>query len=311
MSERKRLLIVYHTQSGNTGRLAAAVLRGAQRVAEVDSVMKRAFDAGSEDLLGCDALLLGTPENFGYMSGALKDFFDRTYYPCEGRLTGLPFAVFVSAGNDGTGAVREIGRIANGYGWKAVAVHAPLTGKGRFDQDPWQLYHVDKDRSESKDLAKENPEKPQALIKTWFEEADKNMVLPLDDRNATELFAIERPVSHPDRTRCWINKIPVVAGVAWRNDIHLRAERVVQRSRVNRDCDVGCISAWVGLIAIDGRCRVRIDTRSNRNVSLVSSEPADVTELNEPKISCRESHNAPEPTAPFVCESIECCLQRS
>ena len=72
-------------------------------------------------LLRCDALLLGTPENFGYMSGALKDFFDRTYYPCEGRLTGLPFAVFVSAGNDGTGAVREIGRIANGYGWKAVA----------------------------------------------------------------------------------------------------------------------------------------------------------------------------------------------
>jgi len=55
------------------------------------------------------------------MSGALKDFFDRTYYPCEGRLNGLPFAVFVSAGNDGTGAVREIGRIANGYGWKAVA----------------------------------------------------------------------------------------------------------------------------------------------------------------------------------------------
>jgi multimeric flavodoxin WrbA len=121
MNERKRLLIVYHTQSGNTGRLAAAVLRGAQRVAEVDSAMKRAFDAGTEDLLGCDALLLGTPENFGYMSGALKDFFDRTYYPCEGRLTGLPFAVFISAGNDGTGAVREIGRIANGYGWKAVA----------------------------------------------------------------------------------------------------------------------------------------------------------------------------------------------
>ena len=121
MSERKRLLIVYHTQSGNTGRLAAAVLRGAQRVTEVDSVLKRAFDAGTEDLLRCDALPPGTPENFGYMSGALKDFFDRTYYPCEGRLTGLPFAVFVSAGNDGTGAVREIGRIANGYGWKAVA----------------------------------------------------------------------------------------------------------------------------------------------------------------------------------------------
>ncbi|MHB1372736.1 MAG: flavodoxin family protein [Thauera sp.] len=121
MPERKRLLIVYHTQSGNTGRLADAVLAGARRAPGVDTVMKRAFDAGTDDLLGCDGLLLGTPENFGYMSGALKDFFDRTYYPCEGKLTGLPYAVFVSAGNDGTGAVREIGRIANGYGWKTVA----------------------------------------------------------------------------------------------------------------------------------------------------------------------------------------------
>lgn len=121
MNERKRLLIVYHTQSGNTGQLAEAVVRGARRVAEIETVVKRAFDAGVADLLACDALLLGTPENFGYMSGALKDFFDRTYYPCEGRLTALPYTVFVSAGNDGTGAVREIGRIAVGYGWKQVA----------------------------------------------------------------------------------------------------------------------------------------------------------------------------------------------
>jgi len=121
MSQRKRLLVVYHTQSGNTGLLAEAVVRGARRVEETGTVVKRAFDAGVDDLLACDALLLGTPENFGYMSGALKDFFDRTYYPCEGKLTALPYAVFVSAGNDGTGAVREIGRIAQGYGWKQVA----------------------------------------------------------------------------------------------------------------------------------------------------------------------------------------------
>lgn len=121
MSERKRLLIVFHTQTGYTGQLADAVLIGARRVAEVDTVIKRAFDAGTGDLLACHGLLLGTPENFGYMSGALKDFFDRTYYPCEGRLTGLPYAVFVSAGNDGSGAVREIERIARGYGWKTVA----------------------------------------------------------------------------------------------------------------------------------------------------------------------------------------------
>jgi len=121
VSPRKRLLIVFHTQSGNTGRLADAVLRGAQRVSETDTRLVRAFDAGVDDLLACEGLLLGTPENFGYMSGALKDFFDRTYYPCEGKCVGLPYAVFVSAGNDGTGAVREIGRIANGYGWKSVA----------------------------------------------------------------------------------------------------------------------------------------------------------------------------------------------
>jgi multimeric flavodoxin WrbA len=121
MTAHARLLIVFHTQSGNTGRLADAVLAGARSVTETDTTMKRAFDAGTDDLLACDGLLLGTPENFGYMSGALKDFFDRTYYPCEGKLTGLPYAVFVSAGNDGTGAVREIGRIANGYGWKTVA----------------------------------------------------------------------------------------------------------------------------------------------------------------------------------------------
>ena len=121
MNARKRLLIVFHSQTGNTARLAEAVLRGAQRVEETDTELKRAFDTRSEDLLASDGVLLGTPENFGYMSGALKDFFDRTYYPCEGKLTGLPYAVFVSAGNDGTGAVREIGRIANGYGWKVVA----------------------------------------------------------------------------------------------------------------------------------------------------------------------------------------------
>ena len=117
----RRLLIVYHSQSGNTARLAQAVLAGASRVAEVETVLQRAFDTTAEDLARCHGLLLGTPENLGYMSGALKDFFDRTFYPMEGRMEGVPYAVFVSAGNDGTGAVREIGRIANGYRWKSVA----------------------------------------------------------------------------------------------------------------------------------------------------------------------------------------------
>jgi arylsulfatase len=86
-------------------------------------------------------------------------------------------------------------------GWKAAAVHAPLTGKGHFDSDAWQLYHVDVDRSESTDLAKENPDKLQALIKAWFEEADRNMVLPLDDRSAIEQLGIERPSDEAPRER--------------------------------------------------------------------------------------------------------------
>jgi arylsulfatase len=101
-------------------------------------------------------------------------------------------------------------------GWKAVAVHAPLTGKSNFDKDPWQLYHVAVDRAESKDLAKENPEKLQALIKAWFEEAEKNNVLPLDDRSPVELFAIERPQAEAKRDNYiyYPGTSPVPEGVA-------------------------------------------------------------------------------------------------
>ena len=84
-------------------------------------------------------------------------------------------------------------------GWKAVAVHAPLTGKGHFDEDPWELYNVDVDRSESTDLAEKYPDKLKNLIDIWFEEAAKNLVLPLDDRGAVELLATPRPVSEPPR----------------------------------------------------------------------------------------------------------------
>jgi arylsulfatase len=101
-------------------------------------------------------------------------------------------------------------------GWKAAALHAPLTGKGHFDQDGWQLYHVDVDRSESQDLAKQNPDKLQAMIKAWFEEADKNMVLPLDDRGAVELLGVKRPSDEPARDRYlyYPNTAPVPEAVA-------------------------------------------------------------------------------------------------
>jgi arylsulfatase len=101
-------------------------------------------------------------------------------------------------------------------GWKAAAVHAPLTGKGHFDQDEWELYHVDADRSESVNLAKQHPDKLQALIKAWFEEADKNLVLPLDDRSAMELLNVERPSEEKPRVRYvyYPGTAPVPEGVA-------------------------------------------------------------------------------------------------
>lgn len=125
------LLIVYHSKTGNTASLAAAVRRGAtdpELAGAVEVRYLRAAAAGPADLLWADGLLLGTPENFGYMSGALKDFLDRTFYEVEGQLQPLPYALFISAGNDGSGAVRAITRIAPGY--PLVQVQEPLIVRG-------------------------------------------------------------------------------------------------------------------------------------------------------------------------------------
>jgi arylsulfatase len=101
-------------------------------------------------------------------------------------------------------------------GWKAAALHAPMTGKGHFDKDKWELYHVDKDRSESKNLAKQRPDKLKALIKAWFDEAKKNLVLPLDDRSAGEILGVERPSEEKPRERYiyYPGTSPVPEGVA-------------------------------------------------------------------------------------------------
>ena len=101
-------------------------------------------------------------------------------------------------------------------GWKAVAVHSPISGKGNFDKDQWQLYNVNEDRSESTDLSKENPEKLKHLIDLWFSEAEKNNVLPIDDRSALEQLNIERPTSEPAKERYiyYPETAPVPEGVA-------------------------------------------------------------------------------------------------
>jgi multimeric flavodoxin WrbA len=144
-----RLLIVYHTQSGGTEQLAACAQRGAATVAETQTVVLRAGDATAEDVLGADGLLIGSPENFGYMAGMVKDFFDRVFYPCETALAGRPYSVFVCAGSDGTGAMREIDRIVTG--WRMRKVHpgviarrvGGMAGSSRGHLDPSDLKLVE------------------------------------------------------------------------------------------------------------------------------------------------------------------------
>jgi len=110
----KTLLIVYHTGGVKTARMAEAVEKGARSEPGIRVVMKRCDDAGPEDLLAADGLILGTPENFGYMSGMMKDFLERVFYPCEGKVNGRPWALFVGAGQDGSGAVASVERIVTG-----------------------------------------------------------------------------------------------------------------------------------------------------------------------------------------------------
>lgn len=116
----KTLLIVFHTGGVKTAQMAEAVERGARAEQGVRVVLKRCADAGPQDVLGADGLILGTPENFGYMSGMMKDFLERIFYACEGKIEGRPWALFVGAGQDGTGAVTSVERIVTGLRLKKI-----------------------------------------------------------------------------------------------------------------------------------------------------------------------------------------------
>ena len=116
----KHLLIVYHTRGVKTAQLAEAVARGAREDASVEVRLIRCAEAGPQDVLAADALVLGTPENFGYMSGMMKDFLERVFYECEGKIEGRPWALLVSAGQDGAGAISSVERIVTGLRLKKV-----------------------------------------------------------------------------------------------------------------------------------------------------------------------------------------------
>ena len=128
----KRLLVVGHTPSVNTRRLFDAVVEGASSIENenVEVMACRPFDVQPQDVQTAQAVILGTTENLGYMSGALKDFFDRIYYPCLEHTQGMPYALYIRAGHDGTGTRRSIESITGGLGWRAV--QEPLICRGEW-----------------------------------------------------------------------------------------------------------------------------------------------------------------------------------
>ncbi len=113
--------------------MAEKAAEGARSIEDVAVFLKMASEATLEDLLACDGLVIGSPEYFGYMAGMVKDFFDRTYNEARHRkeIFKKPYAVFISAGNDGTGALNHIERICLGYQFKKVL--APVIAKGEID----------------------------------------------------------------------------------------------------------------------------------------------------------------------------------
>jgi NAD(P)H-dependent FMN reductase len=127
---RPTLLVVQHTPSPAVQEMLDAVLRGTRHpeLGPLNVEVRAALAAGPADVLAADAVILGTPANIGYMSGALKYFFDGIYYPCLEVTRGRPFGVFVHGNNDTAGAIRAVHAIVGGMEWKQVAPDVSVTG---------------------------------------------------------------------------------------------------------------------------------------------------------------------------------------
>jgi multimeric flavodoxin WrbA len=133
MNPGKSLLIVYHSQSGNTERLAKAVEDGAAAISEVTVSRLKASATTVDDLKNCGTLVICSPEYFGYMAGAVKDMLDRTYEEVRDHMFRKPYAVVICAGNDGTGALTSIDRIIAGFRMKKV--QDPIICRGSISDD--------------------------------------------------------------------------------------------------------------------------------------------------------------------------------
>lgn len=113
------ILVIYHSQSGNTKAAADVVSQAAGKVADTEVVVKKALDATADDLLSCDAIAIGTPDYFSYMAGGLKDFFDRTFYPTQGEVTGKPCGLFLTHGGGGR-AIESVKRLCGSFKFHIV-----------------------------------------------------------------------------------------------------------------------------------------------------------------------------------------------
>ncbi|MFP3903423.1 MAG: flavodoxin family protein [Armatimonadota bacterium] len=110
-----KLLILYHSMSGNTRRMAEAVAAGAQEVPDTEVEVKKGLDARLKDLLDCDGVAFGSPDYFGRMAGGMQNFFDRTYYPAKGRVTGKPCVIFGSAGGSASTVIRDLRKMVRRF----------------------------------------------------------------------------------------------------------------------------------------------------------------------------------------------------
>ncbi|HVA02807.1 MAG TPA: flavodoxin [Acidimicrobiales bacterium] len=130
-TDRRNLLVVFHSRTGSTQVLCDAAMTAATSAAgdEVTIRVLGAFEAGPDDVLWAHGVLLITPANFGYMSGALKDFFERVYHPCLERTAGLPYALMVKGDTDVEGALSSVERIATGLRWRRVLEPVTVVGE--------------------------------------------------------------------------------------------------------------------------------------------------------------------------------------
>ena len=130
-----RLLIVHHTTSPALQAMLEAAVAGARdpELEGIDVALAPALAATAGDVLAADGFLLGTPANIGYMSGALKHFFDQIYYPCLQAKTGAPYGLYVHGASDTTGAVRSVTAIAKGLGW--AEAFSPVEATGPVGKD--------------------------------------------------------------------------------------------------------------------------------------------------------------------------------